>query len=42
MKDMIEIDGLAYSSSDILLVERKPRILKEHVEELALKLERFR
>jgi hypothetical protein len=30
----IEIDGMATSESGILLVERKPRITMEYVEEL--------
>jgi hypothetical protein len=33
----IEVDGMAYSMSRVLLVERKPRITLAHVEELAAK-----
>ena len=33
----MEIDGMAYSESRVLLVERKPRINMEHVTELAIK-----
>jgi hypothetical protein len=37
-KMQVEIDGMAYSDSHVVLVERKPRICMEHVEELAAKV----
>ena len=38
----IEIDGMAYSASRVLLVERKPRITMDHVEELKYKMQMLR
>ncbi len=38
----IEIDGLAYSPSKILIVERKTRINQDYIEELYKKVERLK
>lgn len=38
----IELDGVAYSDTCVMLVERKPIITMEHIEELVKKAQRLR